>query len=203
MPALGVMTNQTVHRRKHHELFLLQRFIDAAKFQAKVTEERETPDFIIQINDRPIGVEVTEIFISHNHRGNTMQKQESISSRIVSAAQVLYQASGAPPIHVTVCFGPGNDLRSLNRDKTAVTLTKFVQGLNLSEWQRIDWRPEGLDGPLPYEVSFVHALGVPSFDMVRWGVARAGWVAPLAATSLQARVDEKAKRLPKYKNTVA
>jgi hypothetical protein len=39
--------------------------------------------------------------------------------------------------------------------------------------------------------------------MAHWSVARAGWVAPLAVTPLQARIDEKAKRLPTYRDTVA
>lgn len=197
------MSKRTVHRRKQHELFLLERFIDAAKFSVEVVEEREKPDFIIHLDGRPIGVEVTELFISHDRGSNTMQVQESISSRIVSTAQRLYADCGAPPAHVSVCFGPKHDLRELNRDKTAKALATFVQRLNLSEWQRIDWSPEELDGPLPYEVSFIHALGVPTFDMAHWSVARAGWVAPLSATPLQARVDEKAKRLPIYKSSIA
>lgn len=200
---LGVMSMQSAHRRKQHELFLLERFVDAAKLQVEIIEPREAPDFIIRVNSRLIGVEVTELFISHDRSSNPIQTQESISSRIVAAAQQLYQASGGPPAHITVCFGPGEDLRRLNRDRTAKALAAFVHGLNLSEWQRFDWVSEELDGPLPNEVSFVHALGVPSFDMAHWSVARAGWVAPLAAISLQARVDEKAKRLPTYQDTMA
>ena len=197
------MSNRPADRQKQHERFLLERFIDAATLQAEIIETREAPDFIVRVEGKLIGVEVTELFISHDPSSNPMQAQESISTRIVSTAQRLYQASGAAPAHVTVCFGPGCDLRNLNRDRTANALASFVRGLNLAEWQRVDWQPEELNGPLPYEVSFVHALGVPSFEMAHWGVARAGWVAPLAVTSLQARIDEKAKRLPAYQDTVA
>lgn len=94
-------------------------------------------------------------------------------------------------------------LRKLNRNKTAKVLATFVQGLNLSESQHIAWTSIELDGPLPYQVSFVHALGVPSLDMAYWGVARAGWVAPLTATQVQVRVNQKAQRLPTYKDTIA
>lgn len=166
-------------------------------------EEREGPDFIINVDGRPIGLEITELFISHNECGYTMQAQESISSRIVSSAQSLYESSGAPPAHVSICFGPGQDLRRLNRDKTARALASFVQGLNLSTWQRLDWHPEESEESLPYEISFIHALGVPSFDMAHWSVARAGWVAPLQVSPLQARINEKAKRLPTYTEFIA
>ena len=189
-------------RKKQHERFLLDRFLDAAKLQAEVTEEREAPDFIIRFEGRSIGVEITKLFISHDTGRILPQAQEALSSRIVSHAQQLFQASGARPAHVTVCFGPGCDLRSLNRDHTAAKLASFVQGLHLSEWQRVDWRPEELDGQLPNEISFVHALGVPKSEMAHWGVARAGWVAPLTAGVLQSRIDEKTARLIKYKKKV-
>lgn len=194
---------RTEHRKKQHERFLLERFLEAAKLQAEVTEEREAPDFIIRFEGRSIGVEVTELFISHDTGRNLPQAQEALSSRIVSHAQQLYQASGARPAHVTVCFGSGCDLRSLNRDHTAAELASFVQGLHLSEWQRVDWRPEDLDGHLPDEISFVHVLGVPKSEMAHWGVARAGWAAPLSAGTLQSRIDEKTTRLLKYRNTVS
>ena len=197
------MCKRTVHHRKQRELFLLERFIGSADLPAEIIEEREEPDFLIRIDGRSVGVEVTEFFISHDNNSNPMQVQESISSRIVSSAQQIYQTAGAPPAHVTICFAPGQDLRRLNRDETAKSLATFVQRLNLSEWQRIDWRPEELDDPLPYVVSFVHALGVPSFEMACWSVARAGWVAPLSASALQARIYKKAKRLPTYRCTVA
>jgi hypothetical protein len=196
------MSKQTVHRQKQHERFLLERFIDAAKIQAKIVEERENPDFIISVGGRHIGVEVTELFISHAVGSHTMQAQESISSSIVGAAQEFYKKAGAPPAHVTVCFCPGHNLGRLNRDETARALATFVQKLNLFEWQRIEWSPEKSDESLPYEISFVHALGVPSFDMAHWGVARAGWVAPLSVAPIQARVDEKSRRLPTYKNSI-
>jgi len=194
---------RTENRKKQHERFLLERFLEAAKLQAEVTEAREAPDFIIRFEGRSIGVEVTELFISHDTGRNLPQAQEALSSRIVSHAQQLYQASGARPAHVTVCFGPGCDLRSLNRDHTAAKLASFVQGLQLSELQRVDWRPEELDGHLPDEISFVHALGVPKSEMAHWGVARAGWAAPLSAGALQSRIDEKTTRLLKYRNTVS
>ncbi len=190
-------------RRKQRELFLLERFIVALKLRVEVIEEREEPDFILKIDGQPVGLELTELFISHGENGNTMQAQESISSRILASAQRLYESSNAPPAHVSVCFGPGHDLRKLKRDKTAMALATFVQRLNLGVGQSLDWHPEKLKYSLPYELSFIHALGVPSYKMARWGVARAGWVAPLQTSSLQYRIDEKTKLLVAYRESIA
>jgi len=190
-------------RQKERERFLLERFIEAAELRAEVVEVREAPDFIVRFEGRLIGVEITELFISHDTNRSVLQARESISARIVLRAQQLYQASGAPPAYVRVCFGPGYDLRDLDRDRTAKALVSLIQGFSLTEGQSVDWRPEELDGPLSYEVSFVRALGVPSFAMAHWIVPRAGWVAPLTVVALQSRVDEKATRLLKYQDAVA
>lgn len=191
------------NRQKLHERFLLECFIQASRIDAQIVEDREAPDFIVQVGKARVGVEVTELFIAPGGRGNTPQAQEAISSQIAVKAQHLYQAAGGPPAHVSLCFPPGRDLRGLNRDKTAQTLCDYVLSLNLSLWQRVDWRPEDFDSAVPDEISFIHALGVPSFDMAHWGVARAGWVAPLKHGQLQERIDEKAKRLSKYQDSVA
>lgn len=188
--------------QKQHERFLLERFFEDAALSAEIVGEREAPDFIVQFEGRCIGVEVTQLFTSHNTSQNLIQAQESISAKIVSRARQIYDAAGGLPVHVSVCFRPDRDLRKLNRDRTAGKLATFVRTLNLTAWQRFDWCPEGLEGPLPEEISFVHALGVPSREMAHWAVARAGWAVPLTISAIQTRVDEKAMRLPKYQETV-
>lgn len=190
-------------RQKQHERFLLERFFDDATLAAEIVDEREAPDFIVHFEGRRIGVEVTQLFISHDTTENLMQAQESIAAKIVSTARQIHDDSGGLPVHVTVCFGPSRDLRKLHRDRTATDLATFVRNLNLTEWQRVDWRPEDLEGPLAEEISFVHALGVPRHEMAHWTVARAGWAASLTVGTLQTRVDEKAIRLLKYRETVA
>ena len=153
------MNNRKPNRQKLHERFLLEQFIAASKIDAQIVDEREAPDFIVQAGNARVGVEVTELFISHGGKRSTAQAQEAISSQIAEKAQRLYQATGGPPAHVSLCFGPRRDLRGLNRDKTARTLCDFVLNLNLSLWQRVDWRPEESDNMLPDEISFVHVLG--------------------------------------------
>ena len=197
------MSNRNAIRQKQRERFLLEEFIEVSRIDAQIVEEREAPDFVVRTGVALVGVEVTELFISHEMHGNTPQAHEAISSQIATKAQHLYQASGGPPAHVTVCFAPGRDLRRLNRDKTSQMLCDYVRGMNLSVWQRVDWRPGERASPLPDEISFVHALGVPNFGMAHWGVARAGWVAPLTPVTLQERIDAKSKRLPRYQDTIA
>jgi hypothetical protein len=191
------------HRQKHRERFLLERFLENAGLLAEILEEREAPDFIIRSEGRSIGVELTEMFISHGTTDNPKQAQESVSTRIVSQAREIYVGSGGQPAHVSIGFAPGRDLRKLNRGRTASDLASFVRSLGLTDGQYIQWRPETIESPLPAEISFVHALGVPNVRMAHWTVPRAGWVAPVTVEALQARVDEKVKRLRNYRDTVS
>lgn len=195
-----------INHQKQHERFLLERFLEKSGIDAQIVEEREAPDFIVKVDKILVGVEVTEIFISHEKGRRTPQAQESISDQIVAKARRLYLAEEAPPVHVSLCFGPGQDLSNLNRDKTARILCDFMKKMNLSLWQRGNWRFSELqddeESPLPEEISFIHALGVPSYDMGHWDVARAGWVASLSPESLQERIEAKAKRLLEYKNII-
>lgn len=186
-----------VIRRKQHE-----RFFENAALTAEIVENREAPDFIVRFEGRTIGVEITRLFIGHTTPRDLKQAQESISTSIVARAQQLYQASGARPVHLTVCFAPRRDLRKMNRNSTAEALFTFVRSLNLLVGQRAEWRPEELDGPLPVEISYINALGVPSFEMAHWSVARAGWAAPLTTDALQVRVDEKSQRLSAYQKAI-
>jgi hypothetical protein len=198
------MSNQKIKKKKDHERFFLERFIEAENLAAKIVDdEREEPDFIIQINGKHVGVEITEIFISHEKNGTTQQAQEAVSSQVTAKAKKLYQAAGGPPTHVSILFGAGKNLRNMDRDATAQILCDYIFGLQLTPSQVVNFKSEDENSPLPDEISFVHACGVPSFDMGHWGVARAGWVASLATTELQNRIDIKAKHLPKYQNSVA
>lgn len=197
-------TSEASHR-KERERFLVESFIRLANLPAVVSEDREAPDFILRFEDQLVGLEVTELFISTSSGGESLQARESISSQIAAKAQNLYRAAGGKPAHVSVCFCPSMSLREINRDRTAQALCNFLLQLNLEVSERRVWCPDDMDeqlSELPEEISFVQALGVPSYDMAHWAVARAGWVAPLNVAPLQQRITEKAKRIESYRNAV-
>lgn len=190
-------------KKKKRERFLLQRFIDVSKLDMEILEQREEPDFFVQTDQSIIGVEVTEMFISHRKSAGVLQAQESIADQIVSKAQSLYEVAGGRPADVNVVFGPGQDLRGLNRDETAKVLCEYVLKLNLSPWQVVESGSEYLDGLFPYEVSYVRVLGIPDQNLAHWGVARAGWVSSLDSKLVQERIDAKAKRISVYQKAIA
>jgi hypothetical protein len=117
---------------------MLERFIDAAGMSLDILEEREAPDFIVRVEDKVVGIEVTRLFISNDRNGSSLQAQESISLGIVARARKLYESAGGPPAHVSVHFAY-RDLRGIERDHLASSLAAFVLNLDLVPWRRSDW----------------------------------------------------------------
>ena len=192
-------------QKKRHERFLLDHFFQALGMPATIVEQREAPDFLVRLEGREIGVELTRLFVSHQTNGYTPQARESNGDRFVLHAQQLYKKSSAPPVHVRLCFAPRANLTALNRGSNkAAALSTFVRELNLRPGQRFNWSPGECDkAQLPKEISFVHALGVPNYEMAHWVVARAGSTAPLTNKVLQSRIDVKSKKLNGYQKVVA
>src|SRR5262249_22527626 len=83
-------------------------------------------------------------------------------------------------------------------------LVSFTQRLNLVQGQDFVWRPGDDDNEdvVSEEIAYVQALGVPTYDLGRWRIARAGWVARLTHATLQLCIDQKAQLLPSYQSKI-
>ncbi len=187
--------------KKLKERFFLDRFLEHLEISPVRIEQREGPDFLVHVDGRPVGIELTYLHIRDASEKPLPQARESVTDRIVSAAQRLYSLSGAPPAHVTVLFSSWLRLNEIKRDHIAKWLSMHVQNLCLNTWQRSDWRSdteENDDHPLSEVVDVIHALGVPDYSMAHWTVARAGWVATLTSERLQERIDEKSPKVATY-----
>ena len=187
--------------KKLRERFFLDRFLERLGVIPTWIQERERPDFLVHLEGRTVGVEITYLHIRDTPENTLPQAMESVTDRIVSAAQRLYSSSGAPPAHVTVLFSSWLRFNEVKREQIAKRLANHVQSLDLNTWQKADWRSdaeENDDHPLSDVVDVIHALGVPDHSMAHWTVARAGWVATLTAERLQERIDEKSPKVATY-----
>src|SRR3569623_3624723 len=132
---LSVSAVSSAYRKKQNELFLFERFAEAAKLSPEIIDsENECPDLVVRLSGEIVGIEITELFVSEVAGGASLQAHESIAQRIVSKAHRIYEASGPPYAHVSVLFATGYDLGSLNRDKTAESLAKLI-------WERLVLSP--------------------------------------------------------------
>ncbi|MDD2714719.1 MAG: hypothetical protein PHW04_02370 [Candidatus Wallbacteria bacterium] len=194
--------------QKSRERLLLESFLDVMCISKEFIEERESPDFLIQFEGRKIGVELTDLFV--NMRQTTggkflTQAQESISRKIINQSQKLYQQDIlSTPVRVSIGFL--DDLRVLDRncDEEAKFIAEFVRDLRLFNGEYFEFNPDEIEhSPLPEEITFLHALGVPEFAMASWDVVDAGIPMPISVELLQERIEDKSKKLKEYQKVVS
>jgi hypothetical protein len=195
--------SQPINPKKARERFLLEKFLECAALPYHNIEEREAPDFIVTLNDQRVGMELTELFVPHDSVGAPLQAQESAADRIVNQARVNYENAGGQPAYVRVLFNPGQDLTRLNRAAAAQELAMFVRDIDVQEGSNQEIRPGYPGSPFAETIASIRVYGVPSQEMALWTVLRAGWAFPIAIEPIQARIDEKARRLNSYRNVVS
>jgi len=193
----------TAQRKKARERGFLVAFLRIANLPAKLLEEREAPDFLLEVEDRPVGLEVTEVFLQND--GDTMQPKvgEAIVDEIATRARRRYEEKGGKPLHVSLGFSTNSDMRHINRRDAGEAIANFLLALDpplgeLVKWKRVAVRRD----PLPEQLTFMHVLAVPGPTMANWSTPRAGWVAPLKSAFLQPYVDEKARKFTQYRQAV-
>lgn len=183
--------------RKSRERYLLDRFLTVAGIEAQSIEQSEAPDFLVQIQSRLIGVEVTEVFLGAKQVGLSLRARESITDRIVARARTLYQARNSRFVHVNVLFFDGVDVQGLNRERLADRLAALVESMPLKS-EHFHWRNDYQDPSLD-AIAFVTALSVPEASMSHWGVARAGWRTQLSTEQLRSAIDAKNEKVHAYR----
>ncbi|MDR0183252.1 hypothetical protein [Lysobacter arvi] len=188
-------------KKKARERFMLERFLEAIELPADIIEDdREAPDFVIKHAARAIGVEVTELYIQDGANPSSMQANERAAREIVFAAWAQFRAASDRPLLVRVTFRDQLP-RNLNRADVARQIAGLVLEMSPVVWQSASWPSPDADWvPLMEAVIGIRVTGVPTEAL--WSPSGSGWVADANAKVLQARVDAKAPRLPRYRSQV-
>ena len=188
--------------KKERERLLLETFLRIERIASKIVD-REAPDFEITIEDRTVGVEVTEIHQPTGPGEVPLQAIASITREIVERAERLYRDSSSESLRVSVAFSSNARLRSIRRDEAASLLLQIVQSTLIQPGKDLEWRPTNRQDLHFAELfSRVHIYRQPNDYPPHWLVVTAGWVAPLTMGLLQERIDEKSRRIAEYRNTL-
>ena len=188
--------------KKKREKFFLDRFLELQGISPAFIQPSDPPDFLIDLEGRKVGIEVTELFIrSYNLEAHPLQVIESVTNQIVSKAREIYFDSDNPPVLSTIVFS-NRITPDSRRDEIAKLIADKIRKMNLSNSQVADWRPnenENEECVLSESVSLIHTRRVPDLRFARWNVARAGLVAGLTPKHLQEVIDKKAEKISAYK----
>jgi len=196
--------------KKEHERFLLDRFLELQGISPTCVHALDPPDFLIGLEGRDVGIEVTELFIRSGKstvgpepkERPLLQAEETITNRIVSKARKIYFDAGNSLALSTIWFSDPVTLDKKKGDQIAELIAHQIASMSLQSWQSVTWRSSedgNEDCSLSESVEMIHAYGVPELRFTRWTVARPGLVAPLIPKRLQEEIDKKAKKIIGYR----
>ena len=186
---------------KAEERRILERFLQVTRISGEIIDDvNESPDFLVRLaSQEVVGIEVTELFTGQSGASGPLQAHESIADEIVARAWKVYRNAGGPYAEVRVLFALGQDLRKVQRDEAAAELAAFILSHHVELGQYISWTQD-YRGRVPHVIQSIGVCGLSSEGL--WSTPSSGWQAPLTAEILQARVNEKAARLPTYAERV-
>src|SRR5271165_1813064 len=153
--------------KKQHERFFLDRFLELQGISPTCIQELEAPDFLIDLEGRKVGIEVTELFIRRNKseaHPPLLQAAESITNLIVSKARKIYFGKDNPPVLSTIWFSDRITLDKKKRDEIAELIARQIQSMSLQNSQAVAWRSsedENEERSLSEWVAIIHTYRVP------------------------------------------
>jgi hypothetical protein len=200
----------SVEKKKQRERFLLDQFLKHQKITPKRIVPGESPDFLIDLEGRTVGIELTELFIRNNKpeaypkpsEESLLKKIESSADRIMSRAREIYFSASNIPVLSTVVISDRITLDKKKGDQIAKLIADQIQRMSLQNSQNVKWRSldeEDKEHPLFESVYFIHTERVPELRFAHWTVVKAGLVATLTPEYLQAEIDKKAKKINTYR----
>ena len=200
----------SVEKKKQRERFLLDQFLKHQKITPKRIVPGESPDFLIDLEGRAVGIEMTELFIRRNRseahpeplKESLLKKIESNADRIISKAREIYFSAGNPPVLSTIVISDRITLDKKKGDQIAELIAYQIQSMSLENSQAAKWRSceeENEKHPLLDLVYFIHTERVPELRFAHWTVVKAGLVATLTSECLQAEIDKKANKINTYR----
>jgi hypothetical protein len=196
-------------KKKQRERFLLDRFLEHQGIKPTRIVPEESPDFLIDLEGRTVGIELTELFIRRNKsevhpelaEKSLLKRIESNADRIMSRAREIYVGARNPPVLSTIDISDQITLDKKKGDKIAGLIADQIQSMSLQNSHAVKWssiEEENEEHPLLGLVNFIHTVRVPE-RFAHWTVVKAGLVATLTPEYLQVEIEKKAKKINTYR----
>lgn len=159
-------------------------------FPSGTVQGDESPDFIVQSDQRIVGIEVTAFHWPASEGTRPHQEEQALKDRAVATAVKIHAEAGGPALYVTVYFA-----RPIAFAKRQVR----EQGESIARAVLHSAVPESLEEPpvrvqwdrLPSGVSEITIrASVHSRDRL-WSADASGWVAPVDSSHIQSVLERK------------
>jgi hypothetical protein len=176
---------------KPRERWYLERLRSGMQsFPAGPVVSGESPDFVVQSDDRTTGIEITQFYLPPSSGERPQQEQQSLKDRIVDMARDLHVNAGGPALYVSVYY------------RTPLALTKrAVYGISraLATAVLATPVPRSIEEPstsvawsdLPKEIANVRISGSIDGEDRLWYADAGGWVAPVEGEHIEQVIKRK------------
>jgi len=189
--------------QKIHEQICVERFLETIGKVPTLIEASEAPDFRVRFGEEAVGIEVTKALRFGERGKDTPQAQANLAAKVMNQARTIYDATGAPPLHVSAAFLghtpiSGSRVRELSR-AVAEFLHKRASGFALYQhemtepWEYTDVMPE---------VCGLHFMRVPSPEHGIWAANGFAICRMADESDFDAALARKEKKLASYRSAV-
>lgn len=177
--------------KKERERHYLNGFLNTIKWKVTSIEDFESPDFIVTIDGKRIGIEVCQIFKENDTGGSQLKREEVSRSKYLGNLSTAYYAKGGKPVNLQILGDflalDTNEIVDLIRNHTPDEISK-----------KIDIEKSTKHGSV-----YFYITRLPDYfsNYSRWTCINnsIGWRHQLALAKLQKTVQLKANFLCKYK----
>ena len=199
------MKRVMIEDKKRNELSWLKIFRDKATLGFEIVDcDGEKPDFLIELDGRLIGIEITALHIDHKSigrgQGSKLRKEDGIKSELVARAKKLYFEKGYRSINAKFRFKTSSgNLSKLNRSAFAcdiVDVLRQLQHLEELEKRRLDRNSEP---PTPPPIRAIFARGLPEGIEPRWQLDNVGPPRELQPSDIEPCLAKKNKLVDAYR----
>lgn len=200
-------------KKKNRETFLLEQFFKQQGIAPTNLVPSEGPDFLMELDGRAIGVEITEVHVQgsdwkpnpHFTGELRLRAIENYTADIVSKAREIYFKAEAPLISAQIVLS-NSITDATNRDRVAELLAYQIIDMTLQNPYCAEWRPGTFaveDNLLCESVDFIHVSQVLDEQFARWTTPNVGLVATLTPEHLLRAVNKKKGKINNYKLRVS
>ncbi len=188
---------------KRAELFYLRRLPELGiPLPEGELHASESPDFLISSPTSRIGIEVVELFHSHETSdGSSRQAQEAMWEQVLLLAREINDRSGGRPVYVAVFLRRGIQLVKHRVQPLAHELAEIVGEARVQPGERRTYEAGVPACPaLPVEIDTVDISHIGGEGSPRWSAPDPVCVPTLDTSEVQMWIDKKNPRALLYRN---
>jgi hypothetical protein len=189
--------------QKDQERICVQRFLEAFGRVPTRVEDSEAPDFRVHFGDELVGIEVTRLLPFGERGKESPQAQSSLRAKVMTQARSLYEATGAPPLHVTAAFLDHPPLSGIRVTSLSAAIAEFLraQASDFELGQRDTIEPFEYTDKMR-EVYDLHFIRVPSPEYGAWAASACFWCRPADKSDFASVVSRKGEKIKSYRSAV-